>query len=217
MNFTGVDTYFITALPGKTLFSLLTRYCLKQTKLKYVIDPIESLNIDPAFVCLRKNKDLAYAINCCPIEKHFINPLLSVILVDIDFFKKINDTYGHKAGDEVLRAIGKILLFETRASDIAVRYGGEELALILPNTTSEGAEIVAKRIHKKIEDTVVFYKDKSIKCTASLGVASAFSVDEAIAWAVSAPNVRDTCLDCAFVTFCFQRTIFGGFAKPPIF
>lgn len=390
LGFKGIDTYFITALPGKRLFSLLTRYCLKQTSLHWVVDPIEDSKLEPAFVSLRKNKDLFYAMSCCPIEKHFINPLyyekfiknssavvidlnnsvdtvnafiqkaedrdiyilgvseikieklkalptskikavfmnllefnrvwnsslmekmtntiwfittkegvwvfykgqgtffnyeidsnsvksfsgcgdafaagciselisekqkgvnvlsprgfefiinsgfslvdlkshflgaqitgeseieqtellfrdaltglytraffeeekyfinkfserylipISVVLIDLDFFKKINDTYGHEAGDEVLKTVGHLISNNIRASDVAVRYGGEELLIVLPNTAIGGAKVVADKLRRKIEQTVVCWQDNVIRITASVGAAQAFSIEEAI-------------------------------------
>ncbi|SNR87198.1 sensor domain-containing diguanylate cyclase [Desulfurobacterium atlanticum] len=79
------------------------------------------------------------------------NPL-SVIIFDIDFFKKVNDTYGHLIGDKVLKEIAKILKSNTRKPDIAGRYGGEEFIIILPHTDTEGAIKLAEKIRKLIEN-----------------------------------------------------------------
>jgi diguanylate cyclase (GGDEF)-like protein len=93
----------------------------------------------------------------------------SIIMLDLDFFKTYNDTYGHLAGDDVLTGVGKCVLASIRTVDMAFRYGGEEFAIILPETTAEGAYLVAERIREKIEQKV-FTGRSSI--TASLGIAS---------------------------------------------
>jgi diguanylate cyclase (GGDEF)-like protein/putative nucleotidyltransferase with HDIG domain len=93
----------------------------------------------------------------------------SVIMIDLDFFKNYNDTYGHLAGDDVLTTVGKCIQASIRTVDIAFRYGGEEFAVILPETMTEGAFLVAERIREKIEQKV-FSGRTSL--TASLGIAS---------------------------------------------
>jgi diguanylate cyclase (GGDEF)-like protein/putative nucleotidyltransferase with HDIG domain len=93
----------------------------------------------------------------------------SIIMIDLDFFKTYNDTYGHLAGDDVLTGIGKCIQASIRNVDIAFRYGGEEFAVILPETTTEGAYLVAERIREKIEQKV--FNGRSF-ITASLGIAS---------------------------------------------
>jgi diguanylate cyclase (GGDEF)-like protein len=92
----------------------------------------------------------------------------SVIMLDLDFFKTYNDTYGHLAGDDVLTGVGKCIQASIRTVDMAFRYGGEEFAIILPETTLEGAYLVAERIREKIEQKI-FAGRSSI--TASLGIA----------------------------------------------
>ncbi len=77
---------------------------------------------------------------------------LSLIFFDLDNFKRVNDTHGHLAGDEALRAVAKTLLMEKRLEDLAGRYGGEELVLLLPETSKESARIIGERVRKKVED-----------------------------------------------------------------
>ena len=76
---------------------------------------------------------------------------LSIILFDIDYFKQINDNYGHIKGDEVLEKMGEIINESVRISDIAGRFGGEEFLLILPETGIEAAYLLAERIRKSVE------------------------------------------------------------------
>jgi diguanylate cyclase (GGDEF)-like protein/putative nucleotidyltransferase with HDIG domain len=93
----------------------------------------------------------------------------SIIMIDLDFFKTYNDTYGHLAGDDVLAGIGKCIESAIRNVDLAFRYGGEEFAVILPETTTEGAYLVAERIREKIGQKV--FSGRSF-ITASLGIAT---------------------------------------------
>ena len=79
--------------------------------------------------------------------RRYPNPL-SLAMVDIDFFKRINDTYGHPAGDEVLQGVAKLLQGESRTPDVPCRFGGEEFALIMPSTGPSDALIVADRIRE---------------------------------------------------------------------
>ena len=97
---------------------------------------------------------------------------LSILMLDIDFFKKINDTYGHAAGDIVLEAVAKIIKSCTRNVDTAARYGGEEFVVMLNNTPPSAALAVAERIRKLVEDKIILYDGQNIKVTISIGVSS---------------------------------------------
>ena len=102
---------------------------------------------------------------------------LSLLMIDIDFFKRINDNYGHQRGDLVLCEIAKAIQSACRATDITFRYGGEEFVVLLSKTDSEGAKIIAERIRQQIADTVIYYKEKNIGTTISIGIAT-HHVDE---------------------------------------
>ena len=99
---------------------------------------------------------------------------LSLIILDVDNFKQVNDTYGHLQGDEVLRTIGKILAEESRGIDAPARYGGEEFVVALPETDPEGALEVAERIRERIETASIpmLEGDGEMKITASIGSAT---------------------------------------------
>jgi diguanylate cyclase (GGDEF)-like protein len=99
---------------------------------------------------------------------------LSVCLVDIDHFKKVNDTYGHQAGDHVLSVVSKILQEEARDSDIVGRFGGEEFLIILSNNDQKGAKIFAERVRKRIEKTEINFEGKNIPVAVSLGTSTFF-------------------------------------------
>ena len=97
---------------------------------------------------------------------------LSLIYADIDFFKKVNDTHGHLAGDYALKSVSLCLKRELRQTDFLARYGGEEFALVLPETNLESAFLVAERLRKKVEQQRITYKDVDFSVTMSFGVAS---------------------------------------------
>lgn len=98
---------------------------------------------------------------------------LSLVALDVDHFKRCNDTYGHAAGDAVLATVGKVLVAQCRKGDVPARYGGEEFTIVLPNTNPLGATVVAERIRRAFEASETTYEGKSLKVTMSLGVASA--------------------------------------------
>ena len=104
------------------------------------------------------------------------NPLCAM-MVDIDFFKKVNDTYGHASGDAVLRTVASIIKEHLRESDIPSRYGGEEFAVLLPYTHIEEAKIVGERLRKAVETTPIPIDKKNINVTISMGLAE-FDVKE---------------------------------------
>lgn len=95
----------------------------------------------------------------------------SVILFDIDDFKSLNDTYGHQAGDEVLRAVAEVLRATSRKTDVVARYGGEEFITVLPNTPKKEALKLASRIKEAVERTV-FLNNNAVRITMSGGVAN---------------------------------------------
>lgn len=96
---------------------------------------------------------------------------LSLALFDIDFFKKINDTYGHHAGDVILKELGCLIANKTRTSDVACRYGGEEFVLILPETSQVEAYELLDRLRQIVEEEIFNKSEKPIKATISVGVA----------------------------------------------
>lgn len=101
---------------------------------------------------------------------------LSVLLIDVDHFKQINDTHGHQAGDQLLSQMGKLLLSEIRDSDVAARYGGDELLILALNTTGSSAVVLAERLRRQVETQPLVLsrttgRRKEIGVTVSIGVA----------------------------------------------
>ncbi len=102
---------------------------------------------------------------------------LSLIMFDIDFFKKVNDTYGHQCGDVVLQSVAGKIDSSIRATDCFARYGGEEFCCLLPQTDLTGASILAERFRKVIEQLTITCQKHNINITISLGVAEYFEDD----------------------------------------
>lgn len=131
------------------------------------IDALTNLNNRRQFE-LRLGQEIA-------TTKRQNNPLCAM-MIDIDFFKKVNDTYGHASGDAVLRGVASIIKSALRESDIPSRYGGEEFAVLLPYTHIEEAQIVGERLRKAVETSPIPINDedsevKSISVTISMGLA----------------------------------------------
>jgi len=99
------------------------------------------------------------------------NTPLSIIIFDVDFFKKFNDTYGHNAGDFVLKQLAHLVKARIRSMDLLIRYGGEEFLIIAPETGIEDANILAERIRQEVEGAEFVFEEKPLKVTISLGVA----------------------------------------------
>jgi len=106
-------------------------------------------------------------------------PGFSIVMLDVDHFKDFNDSYGHQAGDEVLRNMGKVLYEGARKMDLVARYGGEEFALILPGAAARDAKNRAEQIRRAIDHSQVHYAETALHVTASLGVAELMPGEEA--------------------------------------
>lgn len=111
----------------------------------------------------RMSEEVAYS-------KRYGKPL-TICLLDIDFFKRLNDTYGHQAGDHVLKRVSALLSQALREYDVVARYGGEEFAIILPTTPKQKGASIAERLRASIAETDFTFKDKPIRTTISCGVA----------------------------------------------
>ncbi len=92
------------------------------------------------------------------------------LMLDIDDFKRCNDTYGHLVGDVILKDIARIIKENVREIDVVARYGGEEISLVLPETNKESARVVAERVRRKIEEHVFKAYDEKLKLTVSVGI-----------------------------------------------
>ncbi len=103
---------------------------------------------------------------------------VGLIMLDLDNFKSVNDTYGHQQGDVVLRHVARALRDTSRDADSPARYGGEEMALILPHTDLDGSYAIAERLRTAIESLRIPGPDGPLRVTASLGVAASSAGDK---------------------------------------
>jgi diguanylate cyclase (GGDEF)-like protein len=108
--------------------------------------------------------------SCYARFRRYQSPACSLLIFDIDHFKQVNDTYGHQAGDEVIRMCAKTLTACARDVDICGRYGGEEFVVLLSHTNAKGAKVFGERLRRLIEKLTVEHHTDRIKFTISLGI-----------------------------------------------
>ena len=139
------------------------RHLLKQLQELSLVDPHTGL-YNYRYLKHRLDKELSRS------KRHAVP--ISVIMMDIDYFKSINDVYGHQYGDFILNSFGQFLLKFTRGSDVVVRYGGEEFVFLLLDTNKEGALFFAHRLLEKINEHIFDDKGNKINLKISMGLAS---------------------------------------------
>lgn len=133
---------------------------------------VESLATTDGLTGLYNRRTFQLRIDEMRERAHRQGRTLSLIMCDIDHFKKINDTRGHLVGDEVLRQIARLLGDTVRKVDLAARYGGEEFAILLEATEQEGARLLAERIRQEAEKLTLHSEKGTFFCTLSLGLAT---------------------------------------------
>ena len=119
------------------------------------------------------------------LEREFLRAVrydnnLSFAIIDVDFFKKVNDTYGHSCGDYVLKEVAYLILQTFRKTDMVFRYGGEEFAVIITETPIEKAVIPLERLRKSISEYPFSYNGTKIKVTVSIGVSEVNKQTESV-------------------------------------
>jgi diguanylate cyclase (GGDEF)-like protein len=169
----GADDYLTKPIHQAELIARIhtgVRILELEKSLKSANDEIRLLSItDPLTGCFNR----AYLGEQFPQEltrsRRYRHPL-AVVLADLDHFKKINDTYGHQAGDRVLKSVAQCILGQTREKiDWTVRYGGEEFLIILPETDCAGAQVVAERVRRAVSNLSIQAGETQIHVTASFG------------------------------------------------
>lgn len=143
-------------------FTMKYHHALEEVKRLTIIDSLTGLH-NRRYFKLMMEKVIS-------ISQKTGNPLV-LILLDIDHFKKVNDNYGHHCGDEAIKYVSEIIKNTVNPSDTYVRYGGEEFAIILPNTNLIDGQLVAEYIREAVENSQFIYQNTRIHLTVSLGVA----------------------------------------------
>lgn len=160
----AVFVYMVCSLSLKTALDLQQMYALEQ---ETITDPLMGI-YNRRYLDRRLMEELQRA-------RRYELPF-SIFLLDIDYFKIINDTYGHQMGDVVLKKLGAVIVDSVRELDVVIRYGGEEILVIMPNTIVANAVELAQRLRQKIAETVMMEEDPekgrpTIQVTVSIGVA----------------------------------------------
>ena len=141
--------------------------------LRNSLDRSLELAVTDALTGLNNRRFLDHQLNLTMARHIRGGPVLSLLLVDIDHFKRVNDTYGHDAGDEVIREFAKRLSLNVRAIDMACRYGGEEFVVLMPETTPADAMHIAERVRAQVaEAPFVLHDGRELDVTVSVGVST---------------------------------------------
>lgn len=146
-----------------------------------VHDMTETVNFEQKLIALNMIDALTGVQNRRSLETHLKKEVerhkryghpLSLIMFDLDYFKQVNDTYGHQCGDYILQAIAELIGSSIRSEDTLARYGGEEFCCLLPETPLAAATVLAERFRKKIAEQVFVYQKDHVSLTISLGVSA---------------------------------------------
>jgi diguanylate cyclase (GGDEF)-like protein len=162
--------------------TILRRRVANHVELKRLRDQLATMAVTDALTGLSNRRHLERALQTESARLARSGDWLSVIMLDIDFFKQFNDTYGHPAGDRCIMMVGAALARAVkRATDLPARYGGEEFACVLPGTDPEGAEAVAQEIRLQIQSLNIPHEGSQVSpfITVSVGVASARCIPDA--------------------------------------
>ncbi|WP_406672214.1 diguanylate cyclase, partial [Natronospira sp.] len=148
----------------------VTENCIFQGQLQQALKQVQAMSVTDALTGLYNRRHLETVLGQEFKRARRHKRPLSVLLFDIDFFKKVNDTYGHRAGDTVLQSVARLCQEMLREHDVCARYGGEEFCLVLPDTDLEGACVVAERLRKSVKQERIEVDGNEISVTITIGV-----------------------------------------------
>jgi len=154
---------------GLSMLSLQSAAALVRTRL---YEQAEKLATTDGLTGLLNRRTLGSQLMARVREAQRYRRPLSVLLLDVDHFKKVNDTHGHPAGDAVLRGVAAVARAQARETDLVARYGGEELVVVLPQTDAAGARAIAERLRAAVESTAHATDQGPLRVTVSVGVAT---------------------------------------------
>lgn len=160
--------FIVMAIIAETAAALLTR---KNQRLKSMTEKLEVLAITDGLTKVYNHRYFREALQKEFNRSKRLNKYLGLIMIDMDYFKTINDDYGHQTGDKVLEKVARTIQDNIRNIDTVARYGGEEFTVILPESNGRDCLETAERLRKKIEEIEILEDGKTLKVTASLGVA----------------------------------------------
>lgn len=171
--FTNTDIEYMELFADQISISMANARLMQTTWQQAITDELTSLYNYRYFVSILERE---------VYEAERYNKPLTILILDLDDFKVVNDTFGHPIGDQLLKSVAKIISTSVRKSDIVARYGGEEFGVILPETDKEGGLPVANKIRESIREVYLDLKNfkKTFSLTASIGVAS--FPDDAYDW-----------------------------------
>ncbi len=148
---------------------------------KRLMDTLHASTLTDAMTGLHNRRFLEEFAEMLTTSNQRRKSQLSILMLDLDYFKMVNDTYGHDAGDLVLKALANVLKASVRASDLVIRYGGEEFLIILQDTASGSADMVAEKIRASVEGMKVQLPGTTLQKTISIGIAE-FPHDSETFW-----------------------------------
>lgn len=160
-----------TGLPFLLLTLFIAYACIERWKQRELI--VQTLSTTDSLTSLANRGVFLDEIESYLSRPRMHRKALSVLMMDLDDFKQINDRFGHLVGDDVLKNIAQTLQFITREEDLVARYGGEEFCILLPNTNRETAEAIAKRILTAVTETTTRKDNRTINVTTSIGLTTA--------------------------------------------
>jgi len=171
----------VTILPLPSLTGSIDQICLiiydvtdiaaNRMELQKTNSQLEKLTKTDPLTQIDNRNGLAVNVDLANKRYKMQQTVSSLVMLDIDHFKQINDTHGHPAGDAILQQLAAIIKESMRENDSVARYGGEEFAIILHKTTSDNASHFVERLRKAIEDTEFTFQETVIKVTISFGIA----------------------------------------------